>query len=197
MIKAIIFDWGGVLSEKGGLAPFINLYAHKYGKDPEYLSKLNKENWEKARINRISSKTFWINISKFLEIEPEKIRREWLLYEGFRKDVFQLAKELKRNYKVAMLTNQIEDWLEEKIKKHKLDMVFDLIVKSYESRKAKPNIEIYKEAVDRLKAKPEECVFIDDMESNLLPAEKLGMKTVLFKDTEKLKGDLIKLGVKL
>src|SRR3989338_8836092 len=104
MIKAIIFDWGGVLSEKSDLTPFVKLYAHKYGKDPEYLSEVNKENWEKARINTISSKTFWINISKFLEIEPEKIRREWLVYEGFRKDVFQLAKELKRNYKVAMLT---------------------------------------------------------------------------------------------
>ncbi|MBI4162306.1 MAG: HAD-IA family hydrolase [Candidatus Aenigmarchaeota archaeon] len=52
-------------------------------------------------------------------------------------------------------------------------------------------------ALEKAKCKAEECVFIDDKESNLLPAKKLGMRVVLFESPEKLESALGKLGVLL
>jgi FMN phosphatase YigB (HAD superfamily) len=42
----------------------------------------------------------------------------------------------------------------------------------------------------KLNSKPNECIIIDDEESNLLPAKKLGIKTILFKNPKQLKEQL-------
>ena len=89
-----------------------------------------------------------------------------------------------------MLSNQIEDWLEEIIKKYQLDQIFDVIVTSYKEKIPKPDIEIFKITVERLGVQPETCVYIDDLEKNIPPAKELGMKTILFKNIEQMKKEL-------
>jgi putative hydrolase of the HAD superfamily len=54
----------------------------------------------------------------------------------------------------------------------------------------KPQKEFYELAVKDLVVLPGECIFIDDDENNLLPAEKLGMKTVLAKKPEQIVEDV-------
>ena len=58
MIKAIIFDYGGVLSIKGGFSSFGEIYASKLGVDPEELKRVIIDNWSKARISKMDSKMF-------------------------------------------------------------------------------------------------------------------------------------------
>jgi putative hydrolase of the HAD superfamily len=110
-------------------------------------------------------------------------------------NIIILIKRLKKNYKVALLTNLIDD-LNHIIRKNKLRNIFDVIVTSYDSKITKPDIRIFKKTVNELKIKPEECIFIDNMEKNRPPAEELGMKFILFKDYEQLKRDLKKLDIK-
>ncbi len=43
----------------------------------------------------------------------------------------------------------------------------------------KPNAEAYQAVLNYAKARPEECLLIDDMIRNLKPAEELGMQTIL------------------
>ena len=54
----------------------------------------------------------------------------------------------------------------------------------------KPNIEIYEYALKETNSMPNECLFIDDLEHNLVPAKELGIQTILFEDCEKLKDEL-------
>ncbi len=196
MIKAIIFDYGGVLSVEASLLGFGSHYAKKLGADPAEFKELIFDNWFKARVNEISSKEFWENLASFLKTDAETLRKDFVAFFGFNQEVLQLAKELKKNYKVALLSNQIEDWLNQVIEEHGLRQVFDVIVTSYDSRLAKPDIAIFKETVEKLGVKPEECVYIDDMEKNISPAKALGMKAILFKDIKQLKRELNSLGVK-
>ncbi|NQV08635.1 HAD family phosphatase [Candidatus Woesearchaeota archaeon] len=190
MIKAIIFDYGGVLSVNANLRLFGENYALKFGANPEKFNKLMINNWFQARVNKIDSELFWKNLSDFLKIEKEVLRKDFMDFFGFRYDVLELIKKLKKNYKLGLLSNQIEDWLEEVIEEHKLDEVFNVIVTSYESKLAKPDIAIFKETVKRLGVKPAECVYVDDLETNIPPAKKVGMKTILFRDFEQLKKEL-------
>lgn len=115
----------------------------------------------------------------------------------FKHDVFDVVKRLKKKYKLGLLSNHIEDWLEEVIQNNKLDKYFDVIVTSYKSRKAKPNIEIFKEVVNELKVKPTECVYIDDLEKNILPAKELGMHVILFTSLEQLLKELRAIGINI
>jgi len=196
MIKAIIFDHGGVLSVSGSLEEMGNEYAARFGADAAKFNKMIIDNWLEARCGKADSRNFWKNLAAFIGSNPAELKKEFIRISGMRHDVFELAKKLKGRYKLGILSNQIEDWLEDVIKKHSMDEVFDAIVTSYGTGFAKPDARIYREIVKKLRVKPEECVFIDDLETSMPPAKKLGMKTILFKDTEQLKNDLKKLGVK-
>jgi len=191
MIKAIIFDYGEVFDYiESRISNCMETYAKKYGKDPEVLTNTFWENWRKARVNEIPSQKLWDALAKYLETTPEIIRKEIIDFIGFRPEMIEIAKKLKKNYKLALLSNQIEDWLGEKIKEHQLDQIFDVIVPSYKAKVAKPDIEIFKSVLQQLNMKPEECLYIDDKEKNIPPAKELGMKTILFKNIEQMKKEL-------
>ncbi|MBI5392693.1 HAD-IA family hydrolase [Candidatus Woesearchaeota archaeon] len=61
----------------------------------------------------------------------------------------------------------------------------------------KPQPEIYKIALQKINCKPEETVFIDDMQKYVDGANAVGIHGILFQDAEQLKDDLKKLGVKV
>ncbi|MDD5163929.1 MAG: HAD family phosphatase [Candidatus ainarchaeum sp.] len=197
MIKAIIFDFGGVFTAEGSLRKFAKAYAKKAGCNPEKFKELVLDNWFKARVNKISSESFWKNLSVFLKTDAKNVRSDFIKFFGFRQDVLQFAIKLKKNYKLGLLSNHIEDWLEEIIKKRKMRKVFDVILTSYESRLAKPDIAIFKEIVKKLKISPNDCVYIDDMEKNILPAKMLGMNPILFKNLNQLKKELVSAGIRI
>ncbi|MFH1001074.1 MAG: HAD family phosphatase [Bacteroidota bacterium] len=196
MIKAIIFDYGGVLSAEASLRSFGEIYAPKFEKNTEDFNKLIVDIWTQARVNKINSKLFWEKLAIFLETDVKSLRKDFMDFFGFREEVFELVKKLKRNeYKLGLLSNQIEDWLEEIIENRQFNQTFDVIVTSYKSGIAKPDISIFKEIVEKLDVKPTECIYIDDMEKNIPPAKQLGMKTILFTDFENLKKELASFSV--
>lgn len=67
---------------------------------------------------------------------------------------------------------------------------FDPVVLSSKEKIAKPNPEIYRLAVKRSRVKPEEIIFIDNRERNLVPAQAMGMKVVLAKNSDQIVSDV-------
>lgn len=61
---------------------------------------------------------------------------------------------------------------------------FDGCIFSFREGLAKPDPEIYKTLLGRYNLRAEECVFIDDTEENVLSAEKLGFKGIVFSGYE-------------
>ncbi len=112
------------------------------------------------------------------------------------KRLFKLAYKLKRKgYKIAILSDQWQVsepiFAPPKVKKK-----FDVVVISSSSGMRKPNPPIYKLVLKKLKLKAKQTVFIDNQKWNLVPAKKLGMKTILFKDYVQAKKALERLGVR-
>ena len=66
---------------------------------------------------------------------------------------------------------------------------------SYRDKVIKPDTKIYELLLSRYGLKVSECVFLDDTQKNLPPAEKLGMHTILFRDQKQAEGELEKLGI--
>ena len=191
MIKAIIFDYGGVFSIETNLNDFAKMYAQKLNVDPDAFSEILDENWQKAKINEMNSQLFWENLANFLKINKDVLRKDLMYYFGFRQEILDLAQKLKKDYKLAMISNQIEDWLEEVIKQYKLNNIFDTIITSYGFGKAKPDTAIFNETVKKLDVKPEECIYFDNSEENIKIAINLGIKAFLFENTDSLKKVLV------
>jgi putative hydrolase of the HAD superfamily len=72
---------------------------------------------------------------------------------------------------------------------------FDVLVFSYQLRIAKPDPAIYRYVLEKLGTQPEETLFIDDRPDNVSAAIALGMRGIVFSTVEKLRENLIALGL--
>ncbi len=197
-IKAIIFDYGGVLSEEPSLSKFCDFFAQKNKIDPKKFRYTFLENWGYARIGELKADDFWINVATTFNISPRRLRAECIDFFTIREGMLEFVRKLKKNnYKLALISNNIDDLFEETIQKYNLRKYFDVILTSYETKVAKPDLRIYQMALQKIGFKPDEILFIDDMKNNLMPAQKLGMHSVLFTGIPALKTELMMYGIKV
>ena len=90
---------------------------------------------------------------------------------------------IKRGYRIACLSNGSHEWTTYVIKKYGLERLFEQIIISSELGVVKPDPKIYLHALDALKIKPSDCIFIDDRKENTDAAETLGICSLVFVDT--------------
>jgi HAD superfamily hydrolase (TIGR01549 family) len=111
--------------------------------------------------------------------------------------MLDLLQRLKINYRLAALTTISKGWLDFKRKKFDLDKYSETIVSSGYTGWAKPDPEIYDILIKKLNVDPKTCLFVDDDEYKLPPAQKLGMTTILFINQKDLETKLVDLGIKM
>jgi HAD superfamily hydrolase (TIGR01509 family) len=75
--------------------------------------------------------------------------------------------------------------------------LFDDFVLSYELKLLKPDPAIYLAAARAAACAPAECVFIDDMEENVIGAAAAGLAAILYRPGTDLAAELRKLGLEL
>ena len=100
------------------------------------------------------------------------------------KEKLQLLIELRKNYQICLLSNTNEiHW--NYVTTHFFEQqginpetCFDHIFLSYKIREKKPSQAIYLKALDEGNMKPEETLFIDDLEENCHAAAALGIQTI-------------------
>lgn len=98
-----------------------------------------------------------------------------------RKGIPELVNSLKKkNFKVALLTNQNAEVHEFLRKRYGLDKLFkEQIVSGYVGTK-KPGQRIYAHALQKLRVNPKNTFFVDDQIENVLGAKKAGMNAIHF-----------------
>jgi 2-haloacid dehalogenase len=194
-IKAVVFDFGGVLI---GWDPR-NLYTRYFPDEPQamedFLAEISFMDWnaqqDKGRPFRegvaLLSKQFPHHahlINAYQENWKESITGE---IEG----TVQLLTMLKeKGYALYGLTN----WSAETfpIVRHEFVFLelFDGIILSGEVKLIKPEPEIFELCLQRIGKPADQCLFIDDSESNIIAARKMGFDTVHFISPEHLKSEL-------
>lgn len=109
----------------------------------------------------------------------------------------ELARALRPSYRIGILSNSDASLRERLRDGLGIADLFDVLVCSAEVGMAKPEPAIYRLAAERLGLSPEACVFIDDHEPNVVAAQAVGMRGVLFRVDRghDLKAELEALGV--
>src|SRR5690554_1370 len=104
------------------------------------------------------------------------------------KERVQLLKTLRKNHKLYLLsnTNSIHFKVVEEIYRRdngnsneSFRGLFDHLFLSFEMGLQKPDKRIYENVVETIGARPEECLFFDDLEENLTAAKEVGIQTHL------------------
>ena len=197
MIRAIIFDYNGVLTSEGHFDPFLSRYARKQGKDEVCLQTMVREEWDVARVGQNDGTKVWNKPAAYLEVPPDQFRKEWEDQFLIRPEMLMLASALRQHYKTAVMTNMIQSWWEDVLREHPLQDYFDQIFTSYEVGAAKPDIRIFEYALERLNLNARECLFIDDQMKSTSAAQRLRFKVILFESPEQLHQELKKYGLSL
>lgn len=101
------------------------------------------------------------------------------------------------NYRLLALTNWSTETFPVALERYDIWKYFEGILVSGEEKLIKPDEKIYRLLAQRYHVKPEEAVFIDDSEKNVIGARAIGMKAIHFNNPADLEEQLKGLGVRL
>ena len=194
MIKNVIFDLGNVL---------ISFIPSEFLKKKNYPSNIRN-----TIINDIFRSEEWKKLDNGDITVPEAIdsialksalnREEIALVFNFRTDIMfplddnvRLLPELKKHgFRLYYLSNFPLDSFEEVKNDYFFFRYFDGGIISAEVKLSKPDIRIYRYILNKYGLKAEESVYIDDIEENIVVAEKTGMLGLLTNGSVKISTEL-------
>jgi 2-haloalkanoic acid dehalogenase type II len=100
-------------------------------------------------------------------------------YQPFQESIATL-KQLKKTYKLGLLSNTHELIFDRVRREYKFDSLFDAVVPSYETGLLKPEPEIFQLILGKLGVEPHEAVMVgDSLRDDVLGAEAMGMRGIL------------------
>ena len=184
--KAIIWDFGGVITS----SPFeaFNQFEEANGLPKDIIRTINSENpdtnaWAKFESNSITIDVFndlFLKEAKAkgFDIKGRDIIK--LLKGSIRKNMVSFLRELKSDFKLGCITNNVKSSSEENNDNETKEAMslFDHVIESSIVGIRKPNPEIYMMSCDALKVSPDQCIYLDDLGIILKPARELGMATI-------------------
>lgn len=194
MIKAIIFDFGRVISAQKPPSLF-RQYEAELGLQPDTLNPtmFDSKAWQDTLMGRKTAEEFWLAIGPELGLKTEKeIKAFWRRYhadETINGDVLNLIRRLHGQYKLAILSNSppgLTKWLAE----WDISDLFDVVFCSGDEGVTKPDPTAYNVTLLKLHVEPGEAVFIDDTPENVEAARALGIHGIVFTSSEKLEDEL-------
>jgi putative hydrolase of the HAD superfamily len=189
MIKAVLFDFGGVLSETGKQGFISGIVADLYGVLPEQLdisawhSELRRGRGNGDQLFKELDAQFGKHVAK-----EEFVRR---VHDANQPSptVFTLARQLREHgIRTGIFSNVFAmnavDLREQGMYEH-----FDPVLLSCESGYAKPDQQFYELAIEKLGVEPEEILLIDDQLKCLEPARSMGIHTLKADSPEQIVHD--------
>jgi putative hydrolase of the HAD superfamily len=205
MIQAIVSDFGGVLTmpllqafervqddidvpleaygagmarslERDGVHP---LFALERGEitEAEFLARV-EHGLEAVLGRRVALDGFGARLMDALE--PNQALFDF--YADLRRE---------RGIRFALCTNNVREWEPQwRAKLPEIDEIFEVVVDSAFVGMRKPEPEIYALTLERLGLPGGACVFVDDLEPNVVAARDAGMRGIVYRDTAQAMAEL-------
>jgi putative hydrolase of the HAD superfamily len=196
-IEAVVSDFGGVLTSP--LVESFMAFQDQTGISTEVLGKgmqaateANGDNplfeMERGEITEVAFlEKLTDSLEPLLGHRPEMHRFKEIYFEALQPnpEMIELMRELKASgYRMAMLTNNVQEWEPLWRSMLPVDEIFETVVDSGFVGCRKPESKIYEITLGRLGLPAESCLFVDDVLVNCEGAEKAGMTAVHFQDNE-------------
>ena len=175
MADILILDAMGVLYEAGDdvaelLVPFVG----RHGRADLSAEAIDRD-YVEASLGRMDTAAFWRRMGVDPSLEDAYLAGHRLI-EGTLDVLPQLRQ---RHRRLACLSNDVASWSLKLRQRFGLESWIDHWFISGDLGLRKPSSEIYRLAADRLGARPQDIVFVDDRLRNLDAAKAVGFNTVL------------------
>lgn len=189
MLKAVIFDVGGVLIRTRSRAGR-QKWAGRLGMDAWEFENFvfNGESGRQAQLGQKRFEAHWQWLGNYFELaeaELAQMRRDFFAGDELNQPLVEQVKRLRQaGYRTGLLSNFADDARRLWSEVFPFINYFDGVVISAEVGVMKPDPQIYYLAAERVGVKPEEALFIDDFMENIRGAERVGMQTIHFADPQ-------------
>jgi putative hydrolase of the HAD superfamily len=190
MIKAIIFDYGNILSsvDNNRFLEEISRATGKTGAEMDRLIGNSSDYLRKYETGLITSDQFFERVVKQRGLNLDKKAFIKLFTGRFTpiSETHELIRKLKPGYKLGLLSNTNEWDYEYEIKKCDVFSLFDSVTVSFKVGAMKPDRKIYLDALDKLGVLADESVYIDDISEYADAASAIGINGIHYTSHEDL-----------
>ena len=183
-VRGVIFDFGGVLIDmrwdvSAGLED-----AHGLPRHTLLETLYRTPTWREIERGQGDLSAWRAGAHRLLEERAgrslPRLHDAWVAARHLIRANVLLARRLRPAYRTAILSNADQS-LRGRLRELGIHDLFDTVVSSAEEGVAKPDLEIYRRAADRLGLPPEFCVFVDDYDANVRAAEAVGMRGIVYR----------------
>ena len=196
----ILFDVGGVLLTNGWDHGERAAAVERFGLDAADFEARHLAAYDAWERSAITGKVY---LNETVFYEPREFSRgdffsfmlaqSKLLPDG----ALEILKELSvsNRYLLGALNNEARETNDYRFQKFELRRYFKVALSSCYVGLRKPDLAMYRRALDILGSAPERTLFIDDRQENVDGAVEARIKAIRFTGAEALRGELAKLGV--
>lgn len=194
MITTLIFDFGGVLTTTRFFPIMAKALGGEFGVDPLRIQEQLYAHEHGPSIGTESIEQFWEHACKDLGIPLEAFVKAFITYD-LNPEVLAYIHTLKAKYPLILHSDNFATTVAAIRKDSRFLELFDQMYFSNEIGLRKTGEAAFRHVLLAIHKTPEECVFVDDKEKNLVAPRTIGMHTVLFTSLEQLKAEFVKLGI--
>jgi len=184
MIKAIIFDWHGVLDETTyrGFSKFLSDITGRNANGIRGQVSVCEQQYIKGEI---APDVFWSELKGKLNLSNEQYTqaRDHLLTVRLNQESWAQLPELQRRYQLAVLSDCPSDKMAA-IRKAASFRYFAATQFSCESGMGKENPAFFRAVCERLGVEAAQCLYVDDTPKHIETASRLGFLAHLFVSAE-------------
>ena len=197
-IRTVVFDIGGVLELDVIELVDTGLDARwekRLGLEPGEIDRRMEPIWRVGSLGKCTEEDVHLEMSKRLGMSQaqveEYMHEMWDWYCGrLNVPMADFFRSLRPRYQTAILSNSFVGARREEQKHHHFDEMCELIIYTHEEGIAKPDPRIFELTWKRLGVQPEEMLFLDDNEVNIVAAKALGIYAIHCRETEQAIADV-------
>jgi putative hydrolase of the HAD superfamily len=189
MFEAVIFDFGGVITE----SPFeaFNKLESARGLPKDLIRRINATNphdnawakFERAEINPDAFDAAFAEEARAQGFELGGHDVIACLAGAIRPSMLEALRRISVRFKTGCITNNVKSdnkhggmWNNRSVEEAM--SLFHHIIESSKVGIRKPDPRIYRMMTDALAVEPQRCIYLDDLGINLKPAREIGMTTI-------------------
>jgi epoxide hydrolase-like predicted phosphatase len=185
-IQAVVFDIGGILEMTPSLA-VTERWETRLGLPAGEINKRMADVWAGGGIGAITEADVHRALADRLGLDDRQAGEfmDWIWREylgSANTELIEYARRLRPRYRTGILSNSFVGAREREQAAYGFEDLVDEIIYSHECGLSKPDPAIYALTCARLRVRPEQMVFIDDLAPNVEGARQAGIHAVLYQD---------------
>ncbi len=184
MIKAIVFDWHGVL-DFTTFEDLVVLIAKESNKSKDEIKQIFRKIKNPLIRGEGDISLLWNEINNILELSEDQLQliQEYILKIEKNQELFDFLEKLNRKYKFAILS----DCSREKAERIKstIDLnLFSPVIFSCDVGKTKSEDDFFEEFTQQFGVEISEILYVDDTEKHIEKTKALGFQVYHFTDNQ-------------